>query len=75
METCITRCVCYRQPFDRLKAIAEENRLQTIEALQEVVLFGENCGLCKPYIAEMLRTGKTVFTEIITAQPEKPKIR
>jgi len=72
METYITRCVCYRQSFGRLKTIAEENSLQTVEALTEVALFGENCGLCKPYVAEMLRTGKTVFTEIITAEPEKP---
>ncbi|MBL7977639.1 MAG: (2Fe-2S)-binding protein [Bacteroidetes Order II. Incertae sedis bacterium] len=65
MKTCITRCVCYRQPFDRLKAIAEAHHLQTVEALQEVALFGENCGLCKPYVAQMLRTGQTVFTELL----------
>ncbi|HRR10024.1 MAG TPA: (2Fe-2S)-binding protein [Rhodothermales bacterium] len=66
MKTCITRCVCFRQPFDRLKAIAKAQGIQTVEVLQEVVLFGENCGLCKPYVAQMLRTGQTVFTELLT---------
>ncbi|MEF8939584.1 MAG: (2Fe-2S)-binding protein [Salinivenus sp.] len=61
----IDRCYCYQVPFDRLKDVAEETGADSIEALQAHVLFGANCQLCHPYVRRMLRTGETVFDEIL----------
>lgn len=62
----IDRCYCYDQTFAELKAVAENTGASSIEALQEHVTFGENCQLCHPYVNCMLRTGQTVFHEVLT---------
>lgn len=61
----IDRCYCYQVPFDRLKDVAEETGADSIEALQGHVCFGANCQLCHPYVRRMLRTGETVFDEVL----------
>ncbi len=61
----INRCVCFNQTFAKLKEIAQSNACDTLEALQRHIIFGENCGLCKPYVRRMLQTGETVFREVI----------
>jgi bacterioferritin-associated ferredoxin len=61
----ITRCVCYDKTFVELKKVAEEHGCASVEALQRHVEFGLNCKLCHPYVRRMLKTGETVFGEII----------
>ncbi len=61
----ITMCVCMRMPFARLLPIARE-RGWGLESLMREAGCGGNCGLCRPYLKRMLRTGETVFTEIVT---------
>lgn len=61
----INRCVCFNQTFAKLKEIAQSNACNTLEALQGHIIFGENCGLCRPYVRRMLQTGETEFNEIV----------
>jgi len=64
----ITRCVCYDKTFAELKRIADEHSCKSVEGLQRHVEFGLKCKLCHPYVRRMLRTGETVFTEIIAGE-------
>jgi bacterioferritin-associated ferredoxin len=57
----VTRCVCFDVSFERLKALALAEGITDIEALGERIEFGQNCGLCLPYIRLMLETGDTAF--------------
>jgi bacterioferritin-associated ferredoxin len=61
----ITMCVCMRMPFARLLPIARERGWDLVTLMRETGC-GDNCGLCRPYLKRMLRTGETVFTEIVT---------
>jgi bacterioferritin-associated ferredoxin len=65
MSIQITMCVCQRMPFERLLPLARAGNW-TLEDIQRETLCGAGCGLCRPYLREMLRTGRTVFTEILT---------
>ena len=67
----IDRCYCFQQTFASLKAIADETGAQSVAALQEHVTFGQQCKLCHPYVRRMLRTGETVFHEIVTEADER----
>ena len=66
----IDRCYCFQQTFAALKNVAEATGAARVEALQEHVQFGQRCKLCHPYVRRMLRTGATVFQEIITEEDE-----
>ena len=66
----IDRCYCFQKTFAVLKAVAEAHDARSVAALQEHAVFGQRCRLCHPYVRRMLRTGETVFHEIIEAQDE-----
>ena len=66
----IDRCYCYQQTFAALMDVAENTGATSIEALQEHVLFGQNCELCHPYVRRMLDTGETSFEDVIRAEDE-----
>ena len=57
----VTRCVCMQTPFDRLLPLAREGGWD-LAALMRETGCGTQCGLCRPYLAEMLRSGTTRFT-------------
>jgi len=65
MSILITMCVCQRMPFERLLPLAR-SRGWTLEDIQRETQCGAGCGLCRPYLREMLRAGTTVFTRILT---------
>jgi bacterioferritin-associated ferredoxin len=52
-------------PFERLLPIALQNQWSLADIMRETQC-GAGCGLCRPYLRQMLATGQTVFTEIIT---------
>lgn len=66
----IDRCYCFQETFATLKEVADETQAASVEALQDHIEFGQQCKLCHPYVRRMLRTGMTVFGEIITDEEE-----
>jgi bacterioferritin-associated ferredoxin len=53
--------------FERLLPLVRTNDW-TLEDIQRETRCGASCGLCRPYLREMLATGRTVFTEILTEE-------
>ena len=73
----IDRCLCHGRRFAELAPVADANRAGTVAALQAAARaagrdFGRGCGLCHPYVRRMLRTGQTVFHQIVTDADEPP---
>lgn len=66
----VNRCVCFNVYFKKLKEIAEEHSCSTIEELQEHIDFGLGCGMCCPYVGEMLRTGQIEFVPLSVKDDE-----
>ena len=67
----IDRCYCFQETFAHLKRVADVRGAESVEALQACVTFGQQCGLCRPYVRRMLRTGETTFHEIVTEEGER----
>lgn len=63
----VTRCVCHNRTFVELKQIAIEKGINSVEELMNFQISCCGCGLCKPYINKMFRTGETAFV------PEEPE--
>ena len=61
---CIDRCVCRQILFADLLPQARAGNWQLPDLIRETGC-GGSCGLCRPYLRAMLRTGQTVFGEII----------
>jgi bacterioferritin-associated ferredoxin len=66
----IDRCYCFQKTFADLRAVAERTGARSVEDLQAHIEFGQNCCLCHPYVRRMLRTGETVFGEIVREADE-----
>lgn len=65
----IDRCVCMRATFARLLPLARAEGWD-LEALQEATGCGGQCGMCRPYLREMLAHGTTVFQSVIEERIE-----
>jgi len=57
----VDRCICHNLSFEEIKIKADRLQISTIEKLQELNICSTCCKICRPYIAEMLRTGETSF--------------
>ena len=66
----IDRCLCFGVPFATLADVAETTGAATVPELQRHVTFGRKCRLCHPYVRRTLRTGQTVFREVVTEADE-----
>lgn len=66
----IDRCVCHDVPFSLLKEWSEANPGAGFAELQREFGCGTGCGLCEPYVRRMLRTGTTVFHQVVTVRDE-----
>lgn len=66
----VDRCVCRNVTFARLRGLAELYG-PSIEPLAALTGCGTGCGLCRPYILRMLRTGEVRF-KLITQEPAPP---
>lgn len=74
----IDRCVCFSRSFAELKAVADTSGAESFAQLQLAARgcgkeFGAKCQLCRPYVKAMLRTGTTVFGEILADTPDEPE--
>ena len=68
----IDRCLCHGTAFAALAEAARQSGATTVPELQACADFGRGCGLCHPYVRRMLRTGETVFHEVVTEEGEPP---
>ena len=55
----VDRCVCYDVTLAQLKAISTNDT--TLDELSDKTGCCTGCGMCKPYVILMLRTGHTHF--------------
>jgi bacterioferritin-associated ferredoxin len=60
----VDRCICRSTPFADLLPRARAQGW-TLEDLMRETGCGAQCGLCRPYLRRMLRTGETVFHELL----------
>lgn len=60
----ITRCVCRGIAFEQLLPLAAAGGWELDELMRRTGC-GAGCGLCRPYLRRMLRTGETVFRELL----------
>jgi bacterioferritin-associated ferredoxin len=70
----IDRCVCADSSFAELKRLARDEALD-FDGLARRTGCTEACGMCRPYVLEMLRTGTTVFTELIVSADDRSRRR
>lgn len=62
----VSRCICKATSFQELLALATASGWDLADLVRETGCGGQ-CGLCRPYLSRMLRTGETEFYEILTA--------
>ena len=62
----VSRCICRNFEFSELLPRARAADW-TLDDLVRETGCGVQCGLCRPYLSRMLRTGETEFHEILTA--------
>jgi bacterioferritin-associated ferredoxin len=53
-----------RMPFERLLPLARAERWD-LDAIMRETGCGAQCGLCRPYLRRMLRTGETAFHDLL----------
>jgi bacterioferritin-associated ferredoxin len=62
----VSRCICKATSFRELLALATASGWDLADLVRETGCGGQ-CGLCRPYLSRMLRTGETEFHELLTA--------
>ena len=60
----IDRCICRNTAFADLLPQARTEGWN-LDDLMKQTGCGAQCGLCRPYLRRMLRTGETAFTELL----------
>ena len=69
----IDRCVCKCTLFAQLLPRARERGWDLGQLMAETGC-GAQCGLCRPYLREMLRSGVTVFHKVLTESSDEGEI-
>jgi bacterioferritin-associated ferredoxin len=65
MAVRVDGCICRSTPFEALLPQARAH-CWTLDDIMRETGCGAGCGLCRPYLRRMLRTGETVFHELLT---------
>jgi bacterioferritin-associated ferredoxin len=60
----VSGCICKATSFEVLRARATASGWDLSELMRETGA-GAQCGLCRPYLRRMLRTGQTEFYELL----------
>jgi bacterioferritin-associated ferredoxin len=60
----VSRCICRNVAFAELLPRARAQSWDLL-ALMQATGCGAQCGLCRPYLRRMLRTGETDFHELL----------
>jgi len=61
----IDRCVCVDVTFARMRDLADERGVCDVASLQSVCGCAQSCGLCEPYIEQMLESRTVVFHTVL----------
>ena len=64
----VSRCLCRGVAFADLLPQARVGGWDLAELMRRTGC-GAGCGLCRPYLRRMLRTGETVFRELLWEDP------
>lgn len=67
----IDRCICRDVAFAELLPLARAHGW-TVAAIGRETGCGAQCGLCRPYLRQMLIDGTTVFHELLEPSEEAP---
>jgi NAD(P)H-nitrite reductase large subunit len=57
----VTRCVCSNKTFDEIKQIMNMKGYNSIKEVIDKGLAGDSCGMCRPYLSNMIKTGEVAF--------------
>jgi bacterioferritin-associated ferredoxin len=66
----VDRCVCHRVTFATLKELAASTG-GGFDVLSRATGCSTSCGMCKPYVLMMLRTGRTSFRVLTMREVEE----
>ena len=61
MSGIVTRCICHNRTFAEIKDLMKQHDVTTFEEVLAREWCGGNCGLCRPYVAQMIQSGDTSF--------------
>ncbi len=59
--TPVRACFCHARAFAELRVLALRFGWTTVADITQATGCGSGCGLCRPYLAQMLATGETAF--------------
>lgn len=65
MSVNIDRCVCYNVSFSEILEKSEKENITTLEEVHQKLEICDACGLCNPYVKEVLKHKVTVIDRII----------
>jgi len=57
----VTRCVCRYRTFEQIRLLMDTYDLSTLKEVMDKKIAGDNCGMCRPYISNMIKTGQMSF--------------
>lgn len=57
----VTRCVCRYRTFEQIRLLMDTYELETLQEVIEKKIAGDSCGMCRPYISNMLKSGEFEF--------------
>jgi bacterioferritin-associated ferredoxin len=63
----VSRCICRDVSFAALLPQAKASGWNLDDLIRETGCGGQ-CGLCRPYLRRMLKTGQTEFYELLPAE-------
>ena len=63
----VSRCICKATTFESLLQLARSSHWDLNDLIRETGAGGQ-CGLCRPYLSRMLRTGETEFHELLSPE-------
>lgn len=67
-------CVCKRLSLRGLLSYAQRHDITSAEELMAATGAGTECGCCKPYLEQMLRTGRVPTDADLIEPEEEPDI-
>lgn len=57
----VTRCVCSNKTFEEIQQIMNVKQYASIKEVIDEGVAGDSCGMCRPYLSNMIKTGESAF--------------